>query len=411
MLVAADLPSVLLANTTYIINGVITTSQPITSVGDNSMIIGRKGRDSDKIIFTDIGTFINVIDANFTLRNVTLSATNSSSKILNGDNYSAGSFNEGRLKFISIFTCQFRNCYDVMTINGFDLVDINNTLFVYVQAINKGLEFHSTSKIEISSCELIRWFDETTIPAPTGYALAAMFCIIANGVQAGVGAVNINGSILHPQQTQDGIKLDPASTTAFGTIASNTFIDTGLTTGILTNFDYSVQNTYIIQANQGIPNGNALATMSLNGNLEYLDIASGPTNPIVFKGSNCIGGSFTSPITFPISNRVITTAADCSLTYNSKIPANFFVSLSATVERGGDGFIVIRLRQNGVPITSTFGTAEIRQSRAESLTFSIIGQATFGDVFDIEIESQNTSGVIQNANVLVRNLTLNGYQF
>ena len=36
---------------------------------------------------------------------------------------------------------------------------------------------------------------------------------------------------------------------------------------------------------------------------------------------------------------------------------------------------------------------------------------SFGDVFDLEIESQNTNGVIQNANVLVRNLTLNGYQF
>ena len=408
---SGDLPTSLLANTVYIVNGSISISQAIVSVGDNSAIIGRKGRNTDILTYTGTGTFITISDANFTLRNITLSATDSSSLLIAADNYNAGDYNEGRDKTISIFTCQFRNCFDVMDINGFDLVDINNTLFFYITAQNKGLVFHSTSKIEISSCELLRWFNESTIPVPSGYAIVPMVSILANGIQTSVGAVNISGCIFHPQQTQDAIKLDALSTTGFGTISSNTFINIGLTTGILANFDYSVQNTYIIQANQGIPNGNALATMSLNGNGEYLDIAGGPTNPIVFKGSNCIGGSFTNPITFPISTRVITNAADCSLTYNSKIRANFFVSVSATVERGGDGFIVIRLRQNGVAITSTFGTQEIRQSRAELMTFTIIGQATFGDVFDLEIESQNTNGVIQNANVLVRNLTLNGYQF
>jgi len=411
VLISADLPSVLLANTVYIVNGSISTNQAITTVGDNSAIIGRKGRNTDVLTYTGTGTFITISDANFTLRNITLSATDSSSLLIAADNYNVGDYNEGRDKTISIFTCQFRNCFDVMDINGFDLVDINNTLFFYVTAQNKGIEFRSTSKIELSSCELIRWFNESSIPVPSGYAIVPMVSIVSNGIQDGVGAVNISGCIFHPQQTQDAIKLDALSTTGFGTISSNTFIDIGITTGILANFDYSVQNTYIIQANQGIANGNALATMSLNGNVEYLDVAGGPTNPIVFKGSNCIGGSFTNPITFPISNRVITNAADCSLTYNSKIQANFFVSVSATVERGGDGFIVIRLRQNGVAITSTFGTQEIRQSRAELMTFTIIGQATFGDVFDLEIESQNTSGVIQNANVLVRNLTLNGYQF
>jgi hypothetical protein len=137
-----------------------------------------------------------------------------------------------------------------MTINGFDLVDINNTLFFYVQAINHGLEFHSTSKIELSSCELIRWFDESTLPTPSGWALSPMFCIVPNGIQQGVGAVNISGCIMHPQQTQDAIKLDPASTTAFGTISANTFVTAGLTTGVIGNFDYNVHNSYIIQANQ-----------------------------------------------------------------------------------------------------------------------------------------------------------------
>jgi hypothetical protein len=404
VLVPGDLPSVLLANTAYVINGVITTSQPITSVGDNAMIIGRKGRDADKIIFTAAGAFINVIDANFTLRNITLSATDPSSKILNGDNYSAGGFNEGRLKFISIFTCQFRNCYDVMTINGFDLVDINNTLFVYVQALNKGLEFHSTSKIEISSCELIRWFDETTIPAPSGYATAAMFCIIANGTQAGVGAVNINGSIFHPQQTQDGIKLDPASTTGFGTIASNTFINIGLTTGLVANFDYDIQNAYIIQANQGIANGNAKATLLLTGNLVYLDNSA--TNPIIIKGANTVGGlGFTTPITFPLFSRVLTSVPDGSITYNSKIDGNFIVNISSTVQMTGNGFITIRARQNGLSIPAPIGITEIRTGVSDTITFSILGTTTIGDIFDFEVESSSGN------DVLVSEFVVNGHQF
>jgi hypothetical protein len=262
VLSASDLPATLAANTAYIINGSITTSQAITTVGDNSMIIGRKGRDTDKITYTGIGTFISLVDVNFTLRNVTFSATDSSSRIIDADNYSTGSFNEGRDKTLSIFTCQFRNCYDVMTINGYDLVDINNTLFFYVQAINHGLEFHSTSKIELSSCELLRWFDESTLPTPSGWALAAMFCIVPNGAQVGVGALNISGCIMHPQQTQDAIKIDPASTTAFATISSNTFVTAGLTTGVIfspTAFglpDYSQTATlaFDVFANQGVLN-------------------------------------------------------------------------------------------------------------------------------------------------------------
>ena len=128
VLTSLDLPAVLLANTAYIVNGLVSTSQAITSVGENAAIIGRKGRNLDVLTYTGTGTFINVIDVNFTLRNLTLTATDSSSLVLNADNYNAGDYNEGRNKTLSIFTCQFRNCFDVMSVNGYDLVDINNTL-------------------------------------------------------------------------------------------------------------------------------------------------------------------------------------------------------------------------------------------------------------------------------------------
>jgi hypothetical protein len=87
------------------------------------------------------------------------------------------------------------------------------------------------------------------------------------------------------------------------------------------------------------------------------------------------------------------------------------VVVTATVEMSGDGFIACRLRSNGTAIPYAIGYPEIRQGRAQSFTFSVIGQATFGDVFDVEFESFNTGGTSTPKDILVREFVLNGYQF
>ena len=377
----------LVTGTTYFIRGIVSCPNRLVIDTEGIVLLGWD-RDKDELLHTGSGgDFITVTDVNFEMANLKLSSTNAvgGEVLFRASNFNYGTYNDGRLKILTIINCQFRDCYDVHHIEGFDLVDIQQTLFWYVKATVMGCHFKNVSKLQISSCEYVRWFRESTIPTPGGYATTSMITFLANGVGNGFGAVNITGSILHPQQTQNGIDISATSTTGFGTISGNTFINIGLTTGVVALLDYDIQNAFIIQANQGISNGNALATMNLKDNLEFLDIATGPTNPIVFKGSNSIGGTFTNPITFPISNRVITNIADCSLTYNSKVTANFFVAVSAFVERGGDGFIEIRLRRNGVAITATTGRTEIRQSRAEALSFTIIGQAVLGDVFDLVI--------------------------
>ena len=411
VLTAGDLPSTLAADTTYIINGSISTSTAITSVGDNAMIIGRKGRDSDILTYTGTGTFITFVDVNFILRNITLKATNATSLLLDGTNYTAAAYNEGRNKVLSIFTCQFRNCYDVMTINGFDLVDINNSLFFYVQAVNHGCQFHSVSKLEFSSCELIRWFDETTLPTPSGYALAPMIDLIANGSQVGFGAVNISGCIIHPQQTQDGIRINNASTTGFGTIAANTFVDVGLTTGVTANLDYDIQNSYIVQANQKVENGNAKGTMLLSNNSVELSNSTAPGAPygLVLNNANFVGGAPTTPITFPVARRVITSSSNASFEYDSKVDGNFFVTLSASagVNANGTFEITIEFRQNGVPL-GIVGKAIIRNSGGNytqaPITLSLQGDATEGDVFDIYVTCDQAN------NVLISELVVNGFQ-
>ena len=199
-----------------------------------------------------------------------------------------------------------------------------------------------------------------------------MTMLLANGAGVGFGATNLTGCIFHPQQTQDGVVISNASTTGFGTISSNTFISIGLTTGSTYVIDYDIQNGYVIRSNQSVPDDNAYATMALTGNTVYLDNSA--TNPIVLKDANTVGAvGFTNPITFPTSQRVITNVTDASITYNSKASASFFVSVNATVQMSGNGFITMRLRANGVAITSSVGITEIRTGVSESLSFSVIG--------------------------------------
>jgi hypothetical protein len=363
-------------------------------------------------VYTGTGAFINVLDADFFLNNITLSATDSSSLVIDARNYTAASFNEGRNKVLHITNCQFRDCYNVCDFEGFDLVDIENTLFWYIKAPTVGVRYLNTSKIEIS-CEFIRWFDETTLPTPGGWSTAAMFEIQPNGAGVGIGAVNIAASLFHPQQTQDGIKIDNSSTTGFGTISANTFVNVGLTTGVVGNFDYDIQNTYILQGNQGLENGNAKGILFLTNNTIELNnsAASGPPYSVVVNDANFVGGlGPTNPITFPVARRVITSVSNASFTYDSKINGNFAVALNATVGVNSNGTftITIQFRQNGTPLPFV-GKTTIRNSGgvfiAQPISINIQGVTTQGDVFDVLVSCDTAN------NVLLSELLISGYQF
>ena len=400
----------LVTNTTYFIRGTVTCVHKLVINTEGIVLLGWD-RDKDELNHTGTGgDFITVSDVNFEIANLKLSSTNSAAAevVLRATNFNYGAYNDGRLKILTIINCQFRNCFDVHYIEGFDLVDIQQSLFWYIKSTTIGCQFRNISKLQISSCEYVRWFDESTIPTPSGYATTSMVEILSNGSGNGNGAVNISGCILHPQQTQNGIDISATSTTGFGTISGNTFINIGLTTGLVSILDYDIQNSYIIQANQGLINANSKGTLSIVGNLN--DLNTGTTNPQVLNEAN-VGGSFTNTPTFPVVNRVITSVSNCSFTYNNKNNGNFFVSITGTVEMSGDGFIACRVRSNGTAIPFAIGYPEIRQGRAQNFSFSVIGSAVVGDVFDVEFESFNTSGVSNPNDILVREFVLNGYQF
>ena len=84
----------------------------------------------------------------------------------------------------------------------------------------------------------------------------------------GVAVVNINSSIIHPIISQSGLFIHPSSSTSFGTIASNTFIDVGLNTaeGSLlagSTYDDSPMLNYDVGLNQGLANSIAYILMWL----------------------------------------------------------------------------------------------------------------------------------------------------
>ena len=408
----------LAGNTTYFIRGEVNCTNRLLIINEGTSIVGYN-RDEDSLNFTGLSSvtdFITVTEQSIEIANIKLSSTNNTggTVLLRAVNYNQPDYNAGRDKVLTIINCQFRNCFDVWFIEGFDLVDIQNTLVWYIEATTIGCHFKNVSKLQLSSCEYVRWFDETSIPTPTGYATTPMVELLNNGGGSGFGAVNIGGSIFHPQQTQKGIVISNGATIGFGTISSNTGIDVGLTTGTVASLDYDIQNSTIIQANQGIQNGNAKGVLSLTDNIVLLDTSNetpvSGLRSLPVANASFIGGAPTNAITFPVAQRVITSSANGSFTYDSKIDGNFSVSLNATVGVNANGTfnIQVQFRQNGTPLP-LLGKTTIRNSGGtfvgQPIGLSIQGTATQGDVFDVLVSIDSAD------DVLVSELIVNGFQF
>ncbi len=254
----------------------------------------------------------------------------------------------------------------------------------------------------MSSCELIRWFDETTIPTPSGYATTSMIELQNNNL-ASFGAVNINGCIIHPQQTQNGIDIGTSSTTGFGTISSNAFINIGLTTGKVflpeasSLPDYSQTATYNfdIFANQGILNSVSGVVMTLNGNSTDTSLSSGTPTPI-----NTGGGA-----TLQAGVRYTTTTGGRATYLGTK---QVYVSLhsSLTYEKKGGGTDTYNFYyyKNGVLLpgsqTEVVGrSAGVQDEGVIALVYGTL--MTQNDYIEIYVEN-----VASNDNMLIKDFQI-----
>lgn len=399
----SDLGSTLAANTTYVIRGKVTVSNPITVANAGTEVVGLN-RDVDEIEWTGAGNLFFVTDQNFTLANLKLSATTAGSNILAATNIAATGYNFGRDKVLTLTNCQFRGTYNVMTIEGFDLVDISQCLFFYVKATSWGLRFRDVSKLQISSCELIRWFDETKLPTPlpADFATTDMITISSGGIAAGFGAVNINGCIIHPQETQNGISISAGTTTGFGTISSNAFVNTGLSTGevflpiISAGLpDYSQPHTiaYDIFANQGVLNSLSGCVMTFVGNTNDCDLTQNVPIPIETDGLAVAQAA----VRFTVS-----AAGRATYTGSKQIYVSLHGTLAYEKLGGGSDDYTFHFFKNGVVLpgsTTTIRGGGDSKELSTSLTYgTLMNQNDY-----IEIYVENTSS---DDDLLVKDLQL-----
>ena len=402
---ATDLPTTLLADTTYIIRGQITFTSAITISADNCEIIGLD-RNSDHMIWGGTGSFLRVTNVDFNLSNLKFSATNSSSSIIRGVNVDGVSYNDGRNKILSIFNCQFRGTYDVMQISGFDLVDINQCLFFYIKATSNGCSFEDVSKLQITSCEFIRWFDESTLPTPSGFSTASMIKLESNNLSS-FGAVNINGCIIHPQETQIGLNIDTNSTTGFGTVSSNTFVETGLTSGsvfaplqgALPDYSITATQNFDVFTNQGLLNSRAGILSTMQGN-------TGTGSETVISATN-------TPVKIVTNNNNVqqdrvrwSGSSDGTFTYLAK--KQIFVSIHASINYekigGGSGQnYTFYVYKNNVQIASSaIQTNAVNDIDSITMSFATLIDNTNQLTFYVENNTATSNIAIRDWQIVIR---------
>ena len=244
----SDLPSTLQSNTTYLIRGNVYTGRTLNVTNSGTSIIG-VGRNQSHLTYTGSNELFNVHNQSFSIKSLTMK---SSGSIMVAQNVTPGAaYNDGRTKVLDIKDCQVKNTNNVMSVSGFELVDINNCLFWYITG-SQGLQFKSVRHLELSSCEMYNWYDElnTGSFAPSG---TRMIEIQPNTGSVNTPVVNINSCIVHPEQGQIGLYIDPNSETLFGTVAANTFID--VNGGVLlggSTYDSSSMLKYDVGINQGL---------------------------------------------------------------------------------------------------------------------------------------------------------------
>ena len=391
----------LAANTIYFVRGEVTMNSNLVCNVEGVEIVGTD-RNLDHLIWNGTGCLLTVTDVNFGINQVRFSSNNINTSILDATNINAGSFNAGRLKVLTIFNCQFRGTYDIIDVKGYDLVDINNSLFFYIKATNFGLRFEDTSKIQLSSCELIRWFDESTIPTPGGWATVSMIELKANNV-ASFGAVNINGCIVHPQQTQNGIDINTASTTGFGTISSNAFINLGLTTGkvflpeipVLLLPDYSQTSTlnYDIFSNQGLLNSLSGTVTTVSGNATNTVLTSGIAT-VINTGGNAIQQSGV--------RYTVTTGGRSTYTGTKQKFVSIHASIAYQKQGGGSADYIFYIYKNGVLLSGSNVDVIAGTATADgtvSINYGVLME--LNDYLEVYVENPGS-----NDDILIKDLQL-----
>ena len=338
----------------YHIYDKVSLTNSYTVIGDTS-IVGF-GREVSSLDFDNpdpqIGFCISNTDHNLDLINLNMSNTSASFDLIECKNVAKD-------KIFTVSNCAFRNNGNqtVIYVEGFDLVDFNQTLMQYNNVNTYHLYVLNASKLQISSCEFLRQLSQNN---PSSYGTANMV-----ELQGTMGAFNISSSLFHPQQTQSSIMLKSGLSALEGVISGNTFISLGLTTGQLINYDGGSIDNYpflVVSDNSGIRNEKAIVELALEGNTEY-------TSTIL----NQYVALNTPNITFPVLKR-FTSLGNTLLRYDGKKPIYVNINCNLLANQADDKTNLVRfgIQQNGILVSSLGFTVEDNKDRSFGYTATLI---------------------------------------
>jgi hypothetical protein len=386
------MPNFFVGETTYIFVGSRNTANSYT-LPDNVKIMGI-GKNNSTINFNGGGTLFSSVDNNLAVADITLTSSNNSGKLFDLSNVAQD-------KTVYMKDLQIRNTKNGMTVDGYDLIDLNNCIFTYFETGSPspvGVSLSNNSKVQVTSCEFLRWFQEGGTPATTAFTGNML------EFNTQVNAYNINGCFFHPQYDQNGIDLSAVVATLEGTITSNTFIDINLNTGggfQVLNIPTAVAENAVVEANSIVPNSRAQLTYVLSGVNASDTVLSGGSNPNIVN---------TGGLAIPLTSQFSSLTGGGLATYLKKRSANFLITASANLEvvAGGVGQRVgLGLRVNSVDIPNAYSyvTLDSAGTQPKQCTLNFTGLASLNDTFELTLF--NATG---NNDVLVRDVNFAGIE-
>lgn len=238
----------------------------------------------------------------------------------------------GKTKFGTITNCRFgnTNTIEVYEVVGYDLTDFNQSIFMYNYPATAELRVTNASKLQVSSCEFLRQFQEGS--SPVVYGTASAIKLITS-----VAAANITSCFFHPQVTQRGIDLEllTGSPNFELLISGCTFIPNNLNDPANDFIKYnqdSIDNhpQAVVEGNTGVENQKAL----VNGGY-----GSSPSDPDVAIAT--VAGSYVAVAVTGFTNTAIrrfTENVNSSLiTYIGKKPIYCLITANVTASHATGG--------------------------------------------------------------------------
>lgn len=259
----------------YIICDFVQITSPLLINGDCSFF--GLSRNRSGLIFNiptaSSGYCITNVDYNVSFQNLIISNQSNQYDLLFCNNVSKD-------KIMIYNNVYFYNCKNttVMNVSGFDLLDMLNCLFMYNYPSNHNLLLDGISKVQITSCEFLRQQNQVN----SVFSNAPMISL--NNT---MGALNITSCLFHPQDSQHGIDIQNSYSSLQSLISSNTFIDVGLFTGSLINYNGTIDlyPSLIVANNNGIENEKSILEGSSNNNTTYTATVLNTYVPVDFGTS------------------------------------------------------------------------------------------------------------------------------